>query len=360
MEYKTTFIKNILNSPPTNSKLTRTFCNEHFGPVPVYGSSKDEQETLGYIKDNISKVKYYNNCLSYNRNGSVGYVFYRNHKFSTNEDHRVLVLKPEFKNIISYEYLKYTLENELLKLFSYTNKAGISKINDIAIKIPTKKDGNFDLKSQDKIAEQYKNLRNIKNSIMGELTTFKKTSIQFKIKSKTKEFLLAQIATLIKGDSKYTHRYIIDHQGQYPVYSSQTSDDGIIGYIDSYDHNLNCLSWTTDGIYAGKLFKREGKFNMTTHCGAILIKDDFKEKIDINYLYHFLKNLLPGYAVGEGNKRLTVELIKNVPIELPINKDGDIDLRKQKDIAKMYDNAEVIKKNMDIKISKLLNLNINL
>src|SRR5690606_9731913 len=46
--------------------------------------------------------------------------------------------------------------------------------------------------------------------------------------------------------------------GKYPVYSSQTKNKGILGYIDTFDFNSNLLTWTTDGVNAGTVFIREG------------------------------------------------------------------------------------------------------
>lgn len=59
----------------------------------------------------------------------------------------------------------------------------------------------------------------------------------------------------------------------YPVYSSQTSNDGIMGYLDSFNFDGEFVTWTTDGVNAGKVFYRNGKFNCTNVCGVIKIKD---------------------------------------------------------------------------------------
>ncbi|MBS4721943.1 restriction endonuclease subunit S [Aeromonas caviae] len=59
----------------------------------------------------------------------------------------------------------------------------------------------------------------------------------------------------------------------YPVYSSQTSNDGAMGYLDSFDFDGEFVTWTTDGVNAGKVFYRNGKFNCTNVCGVIKIKD---------------------------------------------------------------------------------------
>ena len=39
---------------------------------------------------------------------------------------------------------------------------------------------------------------------------------------------------------------------QYPVYSSQTSNDGIMGYLDEYMFDGEYITWTTDGVNPAK------------------------------------------------------------------------------------------------------------
>ena len=61
-------------------------------------------------------------------------------------------------------------------------------------------------------------------------------------------------------------------EGKYPVYSSQTENNGCLGYINTYDFNATLLTWTTDGANAGTVFKRTGKFNCTNVCGLLKSK----------------------------------------------------------------------------------------
>jgi len=57
--------------------------------------------------------------------------------------------------------------------------------------------------------------------------------------------------------------------GIYPVYSSQTQDNGILGYINTYDFDCTQITWTTDGANAGTIFLRKGKHNCTNVCGTL-------------------------------------------------------------------------------------------
>lgn len=63
--------------------------------------------------------------------------------------------------------------------------------------------------------------------------------------------------------------------GLYPVYSSQTKNDGIFGYLDTFDFDGDQLTWTTDGANAGTVFRRHGKHNCTNVCGTLKPKSNF-------------------------------------------------------------------------------------
>jgi len=84
-EQKIVDLSTIFDFPPTNSGITKEFCDRNKGNIPVYGCSKSGESVLGYIKENMEGVKYYSDCLTWNRNGSVGHFFFRNGLFSTNE-----------------------------------------------------------------------------------------------------------------------------------------------------------------------------------------------------------------------------------------------------------------------------------
>ena len=56
------------------------------------------------------------------------------------------------------------------------------------------------------------------------------------------------------------------NSGNYPVYSSQTENEGIMGYLNTYDFEGEYVTWTTDGANAGTVFYRKGKFNCTNVC----------------------------------------------------------------------------------------------
>lgn len=71
----------------------------------------------------------------------------------------------------------------------------------------------------------------------------------------------------------------------YPVYSSQTKNNGVLGYIDTYDYDKSQLTWTTDGANAGTVFLRKGKHNCTNVCGTLMPKTSNE---NLTFLYYVL------------------------------------------------------------------------
>lgn len=124
---------------------------------------------------------------------------------------------------------------------------------------------------------------------------------------------LSTLCDLSRG-KVYSKTYISENSGIYPVYSSQTENDGELGRISTYDYNGEYLTWTTDGAYAGTIFHRKGKFSITNVCGLISIKSS---NILIRFLYYWLSVKAKDYVYkGMGNPKLMSNQI--APIKIPI------------------------------------------
>ncbi|WP_419593493.1 restriction endonuclease subunit S, partial [Thiolapillus sp.] len=60
----------------------------------------------------------------------------------------------------------------------------------------------------------------------------------------------------------------------YPVYSSQTKNNGLSGYYSDFLYE-NAITWTTDGANAGDVNYRPGKFYCTNVCGVLINNDGY-------------------------------------------------------------------------------------
>lgn len=101
---------------------------------------------------------------------------------------------------------------------------------------------------------------------------------------------------------------------KYPVYSSQTSNDGIMGYLDDYMFDGEYITWTTDGANAGTVFYRNGKFNCTNVCGTLKLFDGF----DYFFVSLVLQEATHGYvSTNLANPKLMNNTMGSIKIKLP-------------------------------------------
>ena len=109
--------------------------------------------------------------------------------------------------------------------------------------------------------------------------------------------------------------FIKDNAGDYPVYSSQTENDGMLGKINTYKHDGEYLTWTTDGANAGTIFRRSGKFSVTNVCGLLKIKE---EDILNDYLYYALSVETKKHVnSGMGNPKLMSNVMGSIKVTIP-------------------------------------------
>ena len=133
---------------------------------------------------------------------------------------------------------------------------------------------------------------------------------------------------------------------KYPVYSSQTSNNGILGYDKIYDYDGKYLTWTTDGANAGKVFYRDGKFRCTNVCG-ILYED--KPLFTNEFVCELLNYETPKHVSYVGNPKLMNNVMENIDLKLPNN---DILIKTSKLISLFNKKLE----NETTKLMKLHNL----
>ena len=364
MKIKLTTIDQIMTSPPTNSGLKKKDVlhkKTDKNLLPVYSASQDENLIFGWLNKH-SKWKTYKNIITWNKDGSSGIVFYRQNEFVPYEKVKLLKIKKEFEKNLDYLFLKYIIQDKLLSLqFNFNFKCSMERVLNTEIEIPINRNREFDLKEQKKIANKYKKIEQIKNILKENYKKIKIIKINLSSNCKTKSVLVTDIFDPKKGNAKYTKKYMHDHKGKYPVYSSQTSNFGEIGKINTHDYNEECFTWTTDGTYVGTVFYRNGKFSITTHCGLLRIKEKYRNKIDFEYLGFILNKTLSNYKLGEGsNKRLGIKRIKEISIEIPVNKSGKFDLKKQKEIADKYKKIKQIKKNLQENYERIISSKVQI
>lgn len=124
---------------------------------------------------------------------------------------------------------------------------------------------------------------------------------------------LGEIAEIQRG-RVMSKDYLREHPGEFPVYSSQTANEGVFGYIDTYDFDGEYLTWTTDGANAGSVFYHNGKFSITNVCGLVKTNCDV---LNVKYLYYWLgANAKKYVSSGMGNPKLMSNVMASIKIPL--------------------------------------------
>ena len=126
---------------------------------------------------------------------------------------------------------------------------------------------------------------------------------------------LGEVCELKRG-RVISKEYLNENVGEYPVYSSQTVNNGEIGKIKTFDFEQEAVTWTTDGANAGTVFYREGCFSITNVCGLITIKNI--QILTYKYLYYWLSIEAKKHVYsGMGNPKLMSKQMEKIPIPVP-------------------------------------------
>ena len=131
-----------------------------------------------------------------------------------------------------------------------------------------------------------------------------------------REWLIKEIQSICKlGRGRVISQGYLDaHPGPYPVYSSQTKNDGVFGRIDSFDFEGPHVTWTTDGANAGTVTYREGRFNCTNVCGTLEARED---NIHMPFLAWALDRLTDRYVSRVGNDKLMNNVVAKMLVQMP-------------------------------------------
>lgn len=250
-----------------------------------------------------------------------------------------------FRGYISSNWL---VKINLNKLATGLKVYGVSKSNLKTIQIPRPPKPEQSgiatvLFDTDALIEHLKKLitkkKDIKQGAMQQLLTGKKRLPGFNGKWEVKK--IGDIATVGRG-RVISHREMDPLiQGKYPVYSSQTSDNGIMGYINTFDFDGEYVTWTTDGERAGTVFYRDGKFNCTNVCGTIKLKKD-----NSRFIAMILGTSTPKFVSRNlANPKLMNDPVKKIEIPLP-------NINEQAAIATILSDMDLEIEKLELKLEK--------
>ena len=131
----------------------------------------------------------------------------------------------------------------------------------------------------------------------------------------------------------------------YPVFSSQTKNNGLMGYYKDYLYQ-DAITWTTDGANAGTVNYRAEKFYCTNVCGVLLA-----DKVIPNQMIaEALNKVAKRHVSYVGNPKLMNNVMADIEITLPD------DENEQKRISYLFDKIDNLITLHQRKYEKLRNL----
>lgn len=360
INFKNVKISELFNIERGKGTYTKSYCNGNQGQFPVYSGNTFSEFSF------INSYDYDGEYLSWAIDGLAGYIMHTNSKFSATNHRGVLI--PKIKNL-NLKYIKIVAEPIFRSNIKgrkgekgeneYTALPPFMVVN-IEIPMPIDENGNYDTKTQNDVVEKYTYINEIKERVNKYRTEIKNTNIDISFDSVNyKEIFLNDMFDFQRG-VVISKKDIQKRQGEYPVYSSNTLNDGILGYVDFYNYDVEGLTWTTDGIHAGTIFYRNGKFSITNVCGLMTLKEKYKDK---GIYLPYIKELLDfkSFAQCEGNKKVMTNVIlkQNIKVKIPIQQDNTFDYKKQVEIADKYKKIEIIKNSIDEELNKIIQTNIS-
>ena len=102
----------------------------------------------------------------------------------------------------------------------------------------------------------------------------------------------------------------------YPVYSSQTKNNGLSGYYSDFLYE-DAITWTTDGANAGDVNYRPGRFFCTNVCGVLINTDGYANPCVAALLNSVSRN----YVSYVGNPKLMNGVMAKIAIPFPTVKE---------------------------------------
>lgn len=333
---------------PSIKGLTEEYINKHNGIIPVYGGRMTESP-VGFIEDNLPEVKYFENCLAWNREGSIGYVFWHKHRFSTNDHHRPLVLKTKYLDSINLEYARIVLQLLLLSSgFSWGKTASKQKVKNMNINFPTDNYGAISVSKQVEFVEKYLTIFSIQSKLDGyqrildgSLVSVENHFSQVNLSLADKDFVLSIGKRVLKKDLMVSG---------IPVFSANVYNPfGYIAESNLKDFQTPSLIWGIDGIFDWNLIPQNQVFATTDHCGRLKIKNP---TILPEYVLYTLRESASSYGFNR-NLRASLSNISNISIRIPIKDDGCYNIDAQSEFINKHKKIEMVRRKLLTLISKI-------
>lgn len=283
-----------------------------------YISSTARNNGIGHFVGN-SNSTLEENCLSVNRNGSVGYSFYHPYKGLFSNDCRKL--RPHSKSKYVGLFLSTQICNQR-ENYNYGYKMGTARLKRQKIMLPINAVGEPDwqfIENYTKALMEGKKAKYIKHC-KKELAKLKLKDIESLEDKEWHEFFIEDIAE-IKAGKRLTKAGMI--AGSKPFIGSTDSNNGITGFVSNTNasEDSNILGVNYNGSVVENFY----------HPYTAIFSDDVKrlslKRIEGNkYLYLFLKNaILKQKSKYQYAYKFNESRLKRQKIMLPVTDIGTPD-----------------------------------
>ena len=180
------------------------------------------------------------------------------------------------------------------------------------------------------LKQKQKQYENFKKYLMQQIFAQK---LRFDFEGEWDEKYVKDIFDITRGDviAKTLIKDVPDENYCYPVFSSQTTNKGIMGYFNDYDFDGEYITWTTDGANAGKTVYRNGKFKCSNVCGVLKAKSEFTGFAN-PFIAEYLDSITYRYVSYVGNPKLMNNIMAKIKIKFP-------PLEEQQKISKLFESV---------------------
>lgn len=190
-----------------------------------------------------------------------------------------------------------------------------------------------------------KKKKNIKQGVMQELLTGTRRLPGYTDKWETKK--VGDIFRVTRGQVLSMTKTLEERIGEYkyPVYSSQTKNNGLAGYYKDYLFD-NCITWTTDGANAGDVKYRAGKFYCTNVCGVLESGEGYSN-LCVAAIFNSISKKYVSYV---GNPKLMNNVVAGIDLFIPSS------IKEQNAIASILSDMDSEIEKLESQLTKYRNL----
>lgn len=367
MKYKTVKLTTVFEPKRGNAQYTKAYGVSHKGEYPVYSAAATP---LTYI----NSYDYDGTYLTWNTNGFGGYISVLSGKFSINGDRGILI---PLRDDINLYYVAQSLQGDLRALakgrLGDRGKNEFTKVsldtikNKAEVTFPVNEDDSskFNLNDQAEIAEKLKRINDLKSYIISQTNELESSKFNIEPNGRFKNITVGEIFDLDQStnSSTFTKKFVNQHPGEIPVYSA-SADEDLVGYgyvadnLAGVKYFNDVLTWNIDGS-VGRAVYRQGRFSLSEKVIPLILRDEWKGKIDLTYLRYEIEERAAERGFGYSNKA-GKSRIADIEIPIPIDDKDSVDIARQVLIADQYAKAYELKSSVISQLREVTSMELSL